>query len=88
MHSATLGRRADEGLVPVVRVGWEGRYRTEDLDRFLSHTAPGPPRREALYVRVSGMPCQESSPAAQEGELVASSTGESVGVFLDRASGL
>ncbi|MHB8393857.1 MAG: recombinase family protein, partial [Candidatus Dormibacteria bacterium] len=38
--------------------------------------------------RVSGTPGQESSLAAQEEELRASSTGEVVGVFRDRASGL
>jgi len=39
-------------------------------------------------VRVSGTTGQESSLAAQEEELRASSTGEVVGVFRDRASGL
>jgi predicted site-specific integrase-resolvase len=46
------------------------------------------PRREALYVRVSGTTDQESSLAAQERELRASATGEVVRVFRDRASGL
>ncbi|MFJ9713623.1 recombinase family protein [Streptomyces sp. NPDC101234] len=45
-------------------------------------------RLEGLYVRVSGSSGQESSLGAQEKELRATSTGEIVKVFRDRASGL
>ncbi len=88
VHPVTLRRWADEGRVPVVRPGRERRFRSEDLDRFLGQAPKDMPRREALYVRVSGTTGQESSLAAQEEELRASSTGEVVGVFRDRASGL
>ena len=88
VHLVTLRRWADEGRVPVVRPGRERRFRSEDLDRFLGQAPKDMPRREALYVRVSGTAGQESSLAAQEEELRASSTGEVVGVFRDRASGL
>ncbi|MHB8323903.1 MAG: IS607 family transposase [Candidatus Dormibacteria bacterium] len=88
IHPVTLRRWADEGRVPVVRPGRERRFRSEGLDRFLGQAPKDIPRREALYVRVSGTPGQESSMAAQEEELRASSTGEVVGVFRNRASGL
>lgn len=45
-------------------------------------------RLEGLYVRVSGSSGQESSLGAQEKELRATSTGQVVKVFRDRASGL
>jgi predicted site-specific integrase-resolvase len=45
-------------------------------------------RLEGLYVRVSRSTGQESSLAAQESELRASSVGQVVKVFRDRASGL
>ena len=80
-----LGRQKE---VPVVRPGRERRFRSEELERFLGQAPKAIPRREALYVRVLGTPGQESSLVAQEGELLASSTGEVVGVFRDRASGL
>ena len=88
VHPVTLRRWADEGQVPVVRPGRERRFRTEELERFLGLAPRAVPRREALYVRVSGTTGQESSLAAQEAELRATSTGEVVGVFRDRASGL
>jgi len=88
VHPVTLRRWADDGRVPVVRPGRERRFRTEDLDRFLGQVAKELPRREAVYVRVSGRTGQESSLAAQEEELRASATGEVVRVFRDRASGL
>ena len=71
-----------------MRPGRERRFRTEELERFLGLAPRAVPRREALYVRVSGTTGQESSLAAQEAELRATSTGEVVGVFRDRASGL
>ena len=88
VHPVTLRRWADEGRVPVVRPGRERRFRTEELERFLGLAPRAVPRREALYVRVSGTTGQESSLAAQEAELRATSTGEVVRVFRDRASGL
>ncbi len=88
VHPVTLRRWADEGRVPVVRPGRERRFRTEELERFMGLAPRAVPRREALYVRVSGTTGQESSLAAQEAELRATSTGEVVGVFRDRASGL
>jgi predicted site-specific integrase-resolvase len=72
----------------VVRPGRERRFRTEELERFMGLAPRAVPRREALYVRVSGTTGQESSLAAQEAELRATSSGEVVGVFRDRASGL
>ena len=72
----------------MVRPGRERRFRTEDLGRFLGKAPKDIPRREALYVRVSGTTGQESSLAAQEDELRASSTGGVVRVFRDIASGL
>jgi excisionase family DNA binding protein len=88
VHPVTLRRWADEGRVPVVRPGRERRFRTEELERFMGLAPRAVPRREALYVRVSGTTGQESSLAAQEAELRATSSGEVVGVFRDRASGL
>ncbi len=88
VHPVTLRRWADEGRLPVVRPGRERRFRSEALAQFLGQAPKDMPRREALYVRVSGTTGQESSLAAQEEELRASSTGEVVGVFRDRASGL
>lgn len=88
VHPVTLRRWADEGRVPVVRPGRERRFRTEELERFMGLAPRAVPRREALYVRVSGTTGQESSLAAQEAELRATSTGEVGGVFRDRASGL
>jgi putative resolvase len=89
VHPQTLRLWADEGRVPVVWVGTERRFRSEDLDAFTGVVdGPVQVRREALYVRVSGSTGQESSLAAQEQELRHSAEGEVVAVFKDRASGL
>ena len=88
VYPVTLRRWADEGRLTVVRPVRERRFRSEDLGRFLGQAPKDMPRREALYVRVSGTAGQESSLAAQEAELRATSTGEVGGVFRDRASGL
>ncbi len=88
VYPVTLRRWADEGRLTVVRPVRERRFRSEDLGRILGKAAKDIPRREALCVRVSGTTGQESSLTAQEEELRASSTGEVVGVFRDRASGL
>ncbi|OEJ20976.1 hypothetical protein AS594_40020 [Streptomyces agglomeratus] len=53
-----------------------------------SDSATSRPRLEVLYVRVSGSSGQESSLAAQEEELRATSTGTVVKVVKDRGSGL
>ena len=65
VHAVTLLRWADEGRVPVVRPGRERRFRSADLDRFLGQAPKDTPRREALYVRVSGNSGLESSLTAQ-----------------------
>ncbi|WP_445527540.1 recombinase family protein [Streptomyces cyslabdanicus] len=88
VHPGTLRLWANEGRVPVVWVGRERRFSSEDLD-VLTGCPDVAGRREARYVRVSGTSGQESSPAAQEAELRASAWGGVVvAVFKDRASGL
>jgi excisionase family DNA binding protein len=88
--SVTLRRWSDEGKVPVTWAGRERRFSTIDLDAF--KVGPGgqqdAERLEALYIRVSGTSGQESSLAAQEAGLRATSAGTVVRVFRDRASGL
>ncbi|WP_436535744.1 IS607 family transposase [Actinoplanes sp. HUAS TT8] len=88
VHPITLRRWADDGRVEVVWVGRERRFDTEALDAFLGVTSDVQKRREALYVRVSGSTGQGTSLSAQEAELRATSSGEVVAVFKDRASGL
>src|SRR4051794_29450768 len=89
VHPQTLRLWAEAGRVPVVWVGSERRFRSEDLDAFAGEAvATEPVRREALYVRVSGSTGQESSLAAQEQELRDTAAGEVAAVFKDRASGL
>ena len=78
---------AEAGRVPVVWVGSERRFRSEDLDAFAG-AAVASARREALYVRVSGSTGQESSLTGQEQELRDTATGEVVAVCKGRASGL
>jgi ABC-type sugar transport system ATPase subunit len=70
-------------------VGTERRFSIADIDAF-SHTAMREPgtSRELLYARVSGTTGQETSLAAQEAELRATSKGPVVAVVKDRASGL
>lgn len=87
MHPGTLRLWANEGKVAVVWVGRERRFSIEALDALTGSEASAD-RREALYVRVSGISGQESSLAAQEAELRASAPGMVVAVFRDRASGL
>lgn len=92
VHPVTLRRWADEGKVAFEWVGVdrpERRFSTVALDRLKGVASDGShPRREALYVRVSGSTGQGTSLVAQEEELRASATGEVVAVFKDRASGL
>ncbi|WP_285560136.1 IS607 family transposase [Actinoplanes regularis] len=94
IHPQTLRQWADEGRVPFVRVGAERRFREADLDALIGSPTTVPSaatsvvRREALYIRVSGTAGQETSVAGQEAELRASTSGEIVKVFRDKASGL
>ncbi|MDZ5445110.1 IS607 family transposase [Micromonospora sp. 4G57] len=88
VHPVTLRRWADEGRVAVTWVGRERRFDSSLLDVFVGRVEAVRPRREALYVRVSGSIGQESSLVAQEAELRATAAGEVVAVFKDRASGL
>lgn len=87
IHPMTLRQWAIDGRIPFTWVGRERRFSTLDLDR-ITGTNTRPERREALYVRVSGSSGQESSLAAQEAELRATSTGPIITVLKDRASGL
>ncbi|MEU4645762.1 IS607 family transposase [Micromonospora sp. NPDC023814] len=88
VHPVTLRRWADEGRVAVTWVGRERRFDSALLDVFVGRVEVDRPRREALYVRVSGTAGQEPSLVAQEAELRATAVGEVMAVFKDRASGL
>ncbi|MBM0227359.1 excisionase family DNA-binding protein, partial [Micromonospora sp. ATA51] len=69
VHPVTLRRWADEGRVAVTWVGRERRFDSALLDAFVGRGEAERPRREALYVRVSGTSGQETSLVAQEAEL-------------------
>jgi excisionase family DNA binding protein len=88
VHPVTLRRWADEGRVAVTWVGRERRFDSALLDAFAGRGEAERPRREALYVRVSGTTGQETSLVAQESELRETATAEVVAVFKDKASGL
>jgi predicted site-specific integrase-resolvase len=88
VHPVTLRRWADEGRVAVRWVGRERRFDSTVLDALVGQAHEERPRREALYVRVSGATGQESSLVAQEEELRVTATAEVVTVFKDKASGL
>jgi excisionase family DNA binding protein len=88
VHPVTLRRWADEGRVAVRWVGRERRFDSAVLDALIGHVDQQRPRREALYVRVSGTTGQESSLVGQEQQLRASATAEVVAVFRDKTSGL
>jgi predicted site-specific integrase-resolvase len=88
VHPVTLRRWADEGRVAVRWVGRERRFDSTVLDALVGRANEQRPRREALYVRVSGTTGQESSLVAQEAQLRVTATAEVVTVFKDRASGL
>jgi putative resolvase len=97
IHPATLRHWADTGRIPVAWVGRERRFSTADVQALMRipdratdpgpSAGPGAERREALYTRVSGSTGQESSLAAQEAELRAT-TGPVIAIYKDRASGL
>jgi excisionase family DNA binding protein len=93
IHPMTLRQWAVDGKIPFSWVGRERRFSSVDVENMKrgSDLATSRPRREVLYVRVSGSSGQESSLAAQEEELRAASTGEVVKVVKvveDRGSGL
>lgn len=90
IHPMTLRQWAIDGKIPFSWVGRERRFSSVDVDNMKrgSDSATSRPRRELLYVRVSGSSGQESSLAAQEEELRATASGEVVKVVKDRGSGL
>jgi excisionase family DNA binding protein len=90
IHPMTLRQWAVDGKIPFMWVGRERRFSSVDVENMKRGSASSisRPRREILYVRVSGSSGQESSLAAQEEELRATSTGEVVKVVKDRGSGL
>jgi DNA binding domain, excisionase family len=90
IHPMTLRQWAIDGKIPFTWVGRERRFSSVEVERMKrgSDPAVSRPRREVLYVRVSGSSGQESSLEAQEAELRATSTGEIVKVVKDRGSGL
>jgi excisionase family DNA binding protein len=88
VHPVTLRLWADSGKIPVTWVGRERRFSSVDVEAVKVSTGGERVRLEGLYVRVSGSSGQESSLDTQEKELRATSTGEVVKVFRDRASGL
>jgi excisionase family DNA binding protein len=90
IHPMTLRQWALDGKIPFTWVGRERRFSSVDVENMKrgSDLATSRPRREVLYVRVSGSSGQESSLEAQEEELRATATGEIVKVVRDRGSGL
>jgi putative resolvase len=90
IHPMTLRQWAVDGRIPFSWVGPERRFSSLDVENMKRGDASSAsrPRREALCVRVPGSPGLESSPAVQEEELRATSTGEVVKVVKDRGSGL
>ncbi|GLY91453.1 IS607 family transposase ISTko2 [Actinoallomurus iriomotensis] len=90
IHPMTLRQWANDGKIPFTWVGRERRFSSVDVENMKrgSDLATSRPRREVLYVRVSGSSGQESSLEAQEAELRATATGEIVKVVRDRGSGL
>ncbi|MCX5320047.1 IS607 family transposase [Streptomyces sp. NBC_00120] len=88
VHPVRLRLWADSGKIPVTWVGRERRFSSTDVEAMKVSTGGERVRLEGLYVRVSGSSGQESSLEAQESELRATSAGQIVKVFRDRASGL
>jgi excisionase family DNA binding protein len=90
IHPMTLRQWALDGKIPFTWVGRERRFSSVAVESMKrgSDSATSHPRREVLYVRVSGSSGQESSLEAQEEELRATSTGEIIKVVRDRGSGL
>ncbi|MEU6654915.1 excisionase family DNA-binding protein [Streptomyces sp. NPDC046900] len=71
IHPMTLRQWAIDGKVPFTWVGRERRFSFVDVENMKrgSGSTVSRPRRELLYVRVSGSSGQESSLEAQESEL-------------------
>lgn len=88
IHPDTLRAWADQNKIPCVFIGDERRFDIEDLDALVGLTPQDKPRREALYIRVSGTTGQETSLKAQEKALKDSAMGEVAGVYKDKGSGL
>jgi putative resolvase len=88
VRPVTLRLWADAGKIPVTWVGRERRFSSIDVEAVKVSTGGERFRLEGLCVRVCGSSGRESSLEAQENELWATSTGEVVEVFRDRASGL
>lgn len=90
VHPVTLRLWADSGKIPVMWVGRERRFSSDDVEAMKAPGGEGADRvrLEGLYVRVSGTTGQGSSLDAQEAELRATATGTVARVFRDRASGL
>lgn len=90
IHPMTLRQWANDGKIPFTWVGRERRFSSVDVENMKrgSDLATSRPRREVLYVRISGSSGQDSSLEAQEAELRATATGEIVKVVRDRGSGL
>lgn len=90
IHPMTLRQWALDGKIAFTWVGRERRFSSVDVENIKrgSGSSAARPRRELLYVRVSGSPGQESFLEAQEAELRATPTGEIVKVVRDRGSGL
>ncbi|MFG2028627.1 IS607 family transposase [Streptomyces sp. NPDC048825] len=87
IHPMTLRQWALDEKIPFTWVGRERRFSSVDIEN-LKRGGTDRPRRELLYVRVSGPTGQETSLAAQEEELRTTATGEVVKVVKDRGSGL
>ncbi|MFC3999964.1 IS607 family transposase [Nocardiopsis sediminis] len=92
IHPMTLRQWALDGKIPFTWVGRERRFSSVDVENMKrgSDSSTSRPRRELLYVRVSGSSRQDSDSSleTQEAELRATSTGEIVKVVKDRGSGL
>jgi excisionase family DNA binding protein len=90
IHPMTLRQWAIDGKIPFTWVGRERRFSSIDVENMKrgSASVSSRPRREVLYVRVSGSCGQESFLESQEQELRATSAGEIVKVVRDRGSGL
>ncbi|MGW9030278.1 helix-turn-helix domain-containing protein, partial [Streptomyces sp. NPDC055722] len=88
VHPVTLRLWADSGKIPVTWVGRGRRFSSIDAEAMKDSTGGERVRMEGLYVRASGSHGPEFSLQAQEKELGATSTGEIVKVFRDRACGL
>lgn len=88
VHPVTLRQWSGGDRIAVTWVGRERRFDSAVLDAFAGRAEAKRPRREMLYVRVSGTTGQEASLVAQEAKLRATAAAEVVVVFKDKACGL